>query len=265
MKTQLKKSNGFTLIELLVVIAIIAILAAMLLPALSRAKQRAMQIKCVNNLKQLDLAYIMYQGDFNGVGIDYASYGLWMPVMVKYYAQVHQIRFCPSAIDKGDLTTQKGDAKHSWNYGTPAADGNNVGSVGFNGWLYANDANNNGPPNFHFLKENAIAQPVLTPVFFDSAWPDTWPKRDTTITANLDLVNGSASEDPPAAFPAFSRLMVARHPLLAGKAPFQQAIKGAINMSYADGHAGLLKLQDIKTVYWHKDYVPASNPWNTTP
>ncbi|MEI6076091.1 MAG: prepilin-type N-terminal cleavage/methylation domain-containing protein [Verrucomicrobiota bacterium] len=259
------RRRAFTLIELLVVIAIIAILAAMLLPALSAAKQRAQSIKCLSNLKQMDLAYFMYVQDNNKMVQYVSTAALWMQTLISYQSQVAAIRLCPIASDTNSLPAgqTEGSAKQPWRWGSNPNPLLNTGSYAINGWMYEWDPNGDiaqwvtsaNAPKF-FQKESAITRAGDTPTFYDAIWPDAWPVITGLLTANLSTGDKNSS---------MGRLSISRHPLKPATAVSGQPVRAAINMSFADGHAANWKLQDIKNVVWHVGFIPNANPWATSP
>jgi prepilin-type N-terminal cleavage/methylation domain-containing protein len=96
--------RAFTLIELLVVIAIIAILAAMLLPVLARAKEAGRRISCLNNVRQLSLASTVYLGDSQGFYPPRSLFNRWPTVLFDDYGKSLKLLLCPSETTNAPLT-----------------------------------------------------------------------------------------------------------------------------------------------------------------
>src|ERR1700676_4182633 len=144
-----KGARGFTLIELLVVIAIIAILAAMLLPALSKAKQKAKQVSCINNMREIGIALVMYSGDFNQYpqclnGNLQAEIYVWQPRLLSLMGNNRNAFYCPGALSQSAWDTNlnstiKGVIGENGidKYGILTGGANNQGtrfSLGYNDW-----------------------------------------------------------------------------------------------------------------------------------
>ncbi len=253
----MKNKKAFTLIELLVVISIIALLVAILMPALGKAREQAKTQVCLNNNRTLRQALELYFANYDGKLLPYQdSYNtknLWMNSIAQSIDKVSANRFCTKApYENIDLPNNPqndyiGTVKRPWDW-NPSGGVRSHGSYGINGWLYGPDDPYAASYQTRDFGNNAesVKHGAEVPVFADCVWVDGWPldTDNPTFTKTESYLEtgyyqGGMNTN-------MGRFWLNRH-------------NKAITVSFLDGHAEAVKLADLWTLSWHKGFEPRTD------
>jgi prepilin-type N-terminal cleavage/methylation domain-containing protein/prepilin-type processing-associated H-X9-DG protein len=255
------RRHAFTLVELLVVIAIMAVLIAMLLPGLGRAKKVAKTSRCLANSRAMGQSLNIFMSD-RQTNIKYTTFtpnNAWTAIL-KEYGNTDKLRACPEVTDPptGTGTINAGSVTRPWYL--PSGDTRYIaaGAYAINGWIQGGDYNtmlgyaNGGVTNkatvaaFHKWPFVGIAQSQV-PVFAEATWPDGWPRESNVAPG--DLQSGAAPGQSVSANSNshLDRFVIDRH-------------SKAINVGFADNHAETVKLVELWSIRWTANWVPTNAP-----